>query len=160
MSWVEPIWVKITISVVGVVVFILFTWASATIYDSFSPKSNDFSSYAQPSSILLKNNTPLTIQGLNSLFIMQIDITNSTGKVDCTVTNSANSPISCTGFRMDLGKIDSGQEGTIQFILNPNGNNFTISATGYLNFVNHPIPLVTRSWYCTHSEDGSYYCGP
>lgn len=146
----------------GILLFFLVIVSQFTaivMYDDFTEKKNHrLDLNGEPATISIQNKNFLSLEIYKPFFLIDLRIINHTGEVGCFMDYSKDK--SCESHRWDMNKIESGDSASLSFYLYPNGNNFTIQATPYLNFNNNavPIPFSTNSWYCQYTQDDYYWC--
>ena len=128
---------------------------SVVIYNNFSDNEEyRFTTYNM-AEINFRNNSPLNFDQLNPIIIGKISILDNTD-VECMVLGLGGMK-PCSERNIDLGKIKSGESGKLKFTITPNGNDFSLRATPYLNFFTN-IELESKTRHCTNTENDQYLC--
>jgi len=139
-----------------IIIVLFFQLFSVAIYANFIEKKEyRFTTYNLPT-IYFQNNNFLSTISFNPLFYGSVKIVNTTGSMECFYDISKDEP--CDKYNKDLKKIESGNSFPLSFYLYPNGNNFTIKATSYLNLVNYGFELTSESWNCERIDVEYYWC--
>lgn len=138
----------------GLVIFLVIfslQFVTTAIYDDFSNKKEfRFTNY-NPPHVIVRNNNPISMGNFNSLFFIQITMPPNSS-VECYYDVSKNQE--CNTMKIDVGKIDSGESYFLPFYVYPQGAEFTITATAFLNFIK-PIPVSSKTWNCQPNNE--YY---
>lgn len=146
--------VLIIVTIISIGVLILSAYLNMDIYTNFANPEEiwTFGTFVNPV-IIFANNSPVSINGINTLFLGKVTIVESSGPIECKVFG-VSGKTSCESITIDLASIDSGHSKELKFSIDPDGNDFVLKATPYLEFF-IDIELPSKSWECILQEDST-----